>query len=519
MNIIKADVTIDNFVKTFMSSICERPNYINNMSYTQVCVQILGSLDDEYEYFTMLFDLVHCDEKVRFLSGKLERALDNNVFIFLQKLLKINEEEKGLSINRFVAFLDGEKLIPTGNDIYTKSFFIEKLKALFQYFKDNHGNLLHPDFKRILVDVIKWQNNYIIKWLSESKEVPKVIWYGTLTKSEEYFFHYMTLLGFDLLYFNPEGQALSLDVKEIKLPNQMQIMDFPKERPVKTTTVAYTASQEIDKMLFNENGMMFKAWQLRAYIPQAIVLKTTYDEIFILEREKAFIRPGFKVQNNKVFIPTLFAKVHGISSDTDEYWEKFNKLKRSPQSLLYTQFPITKEATGNPQFHYKKCLDSNGQFEPEKMIQLAVWQYKELPIDLQKSMAYVIARCIQDIFIKSVENDYNTKLYLFNQFINIPIEFIRLLQQFDYSQDIPKIIIFNSGKNGTLSRSDAVLLTFLNSFGLDIIIYNPTGQNDIEMYIKEGYLQAHWLDKISFDEEIKDVKNKSLLNKFFRLFE
>ena len=51
---------------------------------------------------------------------------------------------------------------------------------------------------------------------------------------------------------------------------------------------------------------------------------------------------------------------------------------------------------------------------------------------------------------------------MFRATFSIPPNILEQLEKFDYSQDVPKIVIFNNEKSGELTRSDAVLLLFLN---------------------------------------------------------
>ena len=44
---------------------------------------------------------------------------------------------------------------------------------------------------------------------------------------------------------------------------------------------------------------------------------------------------------------------------------------------------------------------------------------------------------------------------------------------------------------GVMQRSDAALLLLLNHFGIDIIIYNPAGHNDIENYLDRRCYLIH----------------------------
>ena len=85
-----------------------------------------------------------------------------------------------------------------------------------------------------------------------------------------------------------------------------------------------------------------------------------------------------------------------------------------------------------------------------------------------------IAEAIKNICAKPrlkalhYEKEEEVKVYLFTQGMQIPPEIVRMMQKFDYSQEIPKIILFNNGISGILSRSDAAMSLLLNQFGLDI---------------------------------------------------
>jgi hypothetical protein len=79
-----------------------------------------------------------------------------------------------------------------------------------------------------------------------------------------------------------------------------------------------------------------------------------------------------------------------------------------------------------------------------------------------------------------------------------------MLQKFDYSQEVPKVILYNNEINGTMTRSDAALLLLLNQFGVDLVIYNPPGHNDIENFIEGSAFDSHWLEDVVFEQEFKE---------------
>ena len=50
-------------------------------------------------------------------------------------------------------------------------------------------------------------------------------------------------------------------------------------------------------------------------------------------KEKALVRDGWKVENNTVYIPNIFAKISGTHEDKDKYWQELNEI--IGQRILY----------------------------------------------------------------------------------------------------------------------------------------------------------------------------------------
>ena len=180
------------------------------------------------------------------------------------------------------------------------------------------------------------------------------------------------------------------------------------------------------------------------------------------------------------------------------------------------------ETKANNQYHYQHALGKDGRLVPEKMMQGNWWQYGQLHDGAQKGLAAAISRICANSKMKAQpgETPEQVSLYLFTQATSIPEELINLLQTFDYAQEIPKIILYNNEINGILSRADAALLLLLNEIGLDIILYNPPGHNDLEHFIGKEYFDHHMLEDMVFDLSFQDNKKDAsivsgFLNRFF----
>ncbi|WLR52715.1 YceG family protein [Bacillus tianshenii] len=511
----------------------ERPHYQISedcFEFGQVAVRILGVPHDETEYLHELYEL-SCSDNVCVLSEELDKKIEQKTFQAIQNIILINQKEKGLSVNRFVAFMEGEQLIPKSSNLAFNRRLREAFMDVLRLFHKTHpGGFQDSDFRRVFVDLIKWSWNHLNKWMQEDEienGFKTVLWYGEANKSQRYFLYYLILLGFDVLMFHPEGTDTlkELDPQAeysavFQFPSTMSVKPFPTERPERKGTVAYRASKEIEQVIHHDHSQIYKPWQFRHYTPASVTLKTTYDELFMIAKERAFIRPNFSLENQTVHIPALFAKVAGVSNNKREYWERLQTLTEQKMTLLIRQFPFTRESNANQIFHYQRALTKNDILDPEKMQTANWWQFHFLPDGLQKGIASAISRvCATPKLIpKESERPEDISLYLFTQLMNLPKEVLTILQQFDYAQEVPKVVLYNYEHNGILSRSDAALLLFLNEIGVDIIVYNPPGHQDIELYIEQENYDIHWLEDVAFEQEFKEPTFiKRFLNNIFPL--
>lgn len=512
-------VTYDNWLSLIEKQAGERPLFNKEgtaLHIGQVIARFLGIQLDEDEYYNQLFDYVHKNGLFLLSEATLDKTIDNAHFQSIQKLININKEQS-LSINRFVAFLDGEKLIiSSGNTLVHRKIREAAIDLLELFAREEEGGLNSPELRRVLVDVVKWSFNHLeapLKSANPEMKMPAFLWYGDFKKSHQYFLYFISKIGCDIVSFLPEGNdvfSLSDPKKEQSFvhvfPETKPSEPFPAEKRKRTATVAYRASREIETILNHEGSGLYKPWQLRDYEPSATTLKTTYDELFLLAKEKAMIRPNFEVSHGTVRIPALFSKINGVSRNRREYWDRLHTLMNLENVILIRSFPFSSGANSDFRFHYRNALDQDGLLDPEKIAGTHYWKYKHLPTGLQKGLAAAIRNLCTRPKLKPQmrENEEELRIYLFTQAMQVPENILKMLQKFDYSQDVPKLILYNNELNGTMTRSDAAMLLLLNQLGVDLIIYNPPGHNDIENFIDESAFDAHWLEDVVFEQEFRE---------------
>jgi Putative component of 'biosynthetic module' len=527
IQITQAEIDSDKWKLTLNKKLNERTPYEKSevLKICQVTGRMVGIGYDETDYYLSLHELYSSDD-VHVLSEVLNKEIPPEMFQRVQKILMINQKENGLSVNRMVAFMEGERLLPAHSNPQLHRLLRKSLISVLDMFQKTHKDgLSDPDFRRVLVDIVKWSWNHLDPWLKESDpevEMPRIIWYGDATKSQLYFLYYMMTIGCDVLIFHPEGkdefaaldpnQAIS---KVVNYPTKGEPAPFPREKPDRQSTVAYRATQELNDVLFHDGSQMFKPWQFRDSLPSSVTLKTTYDELFLISKEKAFVRPNFHATRKQVEIPAIFAKIMGVSTNKKEYWSRLHSLVEDKNAMMIQHFPFTKEVKANHTFHYQHAMGKDGILDVHKIITGNWWQYRHLPDGVQRAIANVISNmCANPRMLPlNHESIEDVRLYLFTQATDLSQEDLKLIQKFDYSQDVPKLVLFNNEINGMLSRSDAARLLFFNELGVDITVYNPPGHNCIEQYIESSVFDTHWLEEMSFELEFKEP---SFVKRFFR---
>ncbi|WP_285398016.1 YceG family protein [Lysinibacillus sp. fls2-241-R2A-57] len=529
----------DDWLQAFQDSPKSRAFYeetAQQVSFSRIAVRVLGTPIEEDDYFNSLFTLSQ-QSNIHILSEELNKYIEQKDFQALQNILTQHQQTpKGLSISRLVAMMFGYQLIPKHDDAdMNRHLQLATIRVVERFQEQQSLGLLANDFRRFLIDMVKWLKNHWIEWTKSMKptdDFPKVVWYGETTISQRYFLLLLMELGCDVLIFHPAkvDEFAEIDPTDAfsithSYASQTTLQPFPDKMRDRQATVGYRSSQHFEQLMHDQQSGVFKPWQFKDFLPRSLTLRMTYDDIFIYANEKAMVRPKFEVIKDEVIIPVIFAKISGVSSRREEYWHYMHQLLASQQTVFVQEFPFVTTSRANYHFHYKHCL-VNGELSVERIVQSDWWQYGDLTLELQRAIAHTIKTSCEQPMLKQQPNEplYDLQLFLFKQMTMIPQEILRLLQSFDYSQEVPKLVLYQAPQQPTLSREDIVLLAFLNRFGIDIVLYNPTGKLDLEKYLQEDTFDVHRLEHMLFDlqyEEPKQQKNKpdkmikKLFNRFF----
>ena len=491
-----------------------RPIYLTTdreLQYSRVAKQFLGTYSNSYDMQEYLYTLTNSGVNWTLLFNHLPKEIDAAKRTEIVNILQMHRE-KPITLNRFMAFFAGKQLLPLMNTKY-RDHFVHTLRSWLEFLQIRYPNLKSNQLQRIFLDFVKWANYYFPKWLEENdfeNSPPRILWYGPAKESEALFVYFLYLFGCDVVIFEPDGTDILkpygiMDFPTESLHQKTELFNFPFDRPVKVQTVTSQAAEQVQQHLYDNSAINYP-WKYAEHETRTRILNTTYDELFILSEAQLYLREGFSDEENIVYLPVLFAKIEGVSNHLPDYAQNVRRLQQRELTHVATKFPLLQEQKSNMQFHMRDA-STNGQLDPEKIMQLSIWPFKNMQVGAQRNIAKTMIRVIESNYLLPIQGQtkQSHEQYLFGQMLLAPMEIMRLYQQFDYSFVNPTIVIFKEEQSGNMQRQDAVLLVFLSMLGFDVFIFSPGGSLSIEHYITGQLLNTYRLEKISFDQTLDNL--------------
>jgi hypothetical protein len=149
-------------------------------------------------------------------------------------------------------------------------------------------------------------------------------------------------------------------------------------------------------------------------------------------------------------------------------------------------------------FQLMFCQLSDGTFDIEEIKKLDIYKFQKYNEVLQNFLLNKFNEVIKidDLFEKKLDKDSCLKLLV--MVLNLDKEIIRIVDNFDFVYDVPKIVIFLN-KEESISEDIIMLLGYLHNIGIDIIIFNPSGMCNINNIIRSDKFNLVRLQKISYE--------------------
>ncbi len=463
---------------------------------------LLGAPDGEDErasFHNMLYelreDLIKCPKLLFYVEYELKPPTPDELSVF--DGIVSDPEDDSVLLDSLIGVINIE-----GDELRTR---LAK-ETLPLFLKGMSGNDMLAAARTLIV----WMNRCLGSeaYRRDHTEIPVLLYYGNIAAPEIAFLHFMSRLGIDVLYICSNSSGLA-ELKRNNLEGRMQIFELPDSVPVtpypdkpvkvKLATVAYNASKELNNILYN-NDTIFRDFQFSDM--QSLTLKTTYDEIDILWHQPAKYRTGFAVNGDRVTIPNIFAKISGVKDgNLNAYWDSV-KWKLSPDTRVIIKSPSYKRYAESQLGIFKPYYNGE-QILAEQLKSSPLNKYGHLSDSLQTLIFAKMQEAVDNGFLKIAPEELLPLVIYVG--LNLDRELLRLLQKFDFTKDIPKLIIIDVIED-TFSKIECIQLVLYNLLGFDILICTPTGYRNIETFVSDAAFETHIMNEFEYNVHIPKLK-------------
>lgn len=465
----------------------------NNENYDDV-LATLKKKCDEHNDCTVVFDgqipLSGEMELIEYIYGELNSMNVNNI---------CNEE--------IIIFDDTE----------INQIFLQSLQYVILLAIKNENFFNETVRNNFITKLIVWTYSWVKNINMKSEINPKCIYYGNIEKHEVYFLIMLYKMGYDVLYLNPLKEEYwdKIDIDKLstcyKEQRIVEIESFDvKSKRGKEIEVVETITKQIQRNiheeLFSDTGM-YKPWQFRSGYTKSILLDTILEDIYIYWNEPAKLRDGFKVENGIVTVPCFFYKIDGQYSDIMENQKLLKYCINSKNTLFYNNGNISNNiAVSNEMYELMFCQLSDGTYDINEIKKCKVYTLSKYSEELQNFILNKFNELILDKSILKMDFDKEKSLQILVLILSLNEKIIRLIDNFDFVFDIPKIVIYLNNED-SISENMVILLAYLHKIGIDIVIFNPSGLFNINKFIKEEKINIIRLEEIKYDCNFNKIIN------------
>ena len=383
-----------------------------------------------------------------------------------------------------------------------------------------------------VVKMIIWIQDNLKDIVWKLEDNPKVFYFGKIKEHEALFLFLLLAAGFDVVYLNPAEDPF--EKYAFKVPIQKFVYDiqtsdinstfdfFANQGKVvnKITSPTKMASEELKETFFTPESGIFKPFQFVKGTTLPLLINGTLEDLEVYFHQPAKVRPGFHIQNeDTVVIPNFFFKVNGVNLDRIKYFTLINNLRKNKNTLFAGTINISPVPIEKSHIHsLESSIDKNNKIIKEELRLNPLYKIKNIRFELEEFILAKIEETINTpIFKFKLEN--KKILHFIASVIFMDSKVLNSLETFDFTQNIPKIVIYTSNLED-MNIESAFLFTFLNRVGFDIVIFNTAGGGSIENYIDEHYFNSIFLEEFVKNLPLKsgsELKEPSLIKKLFNI--
>ncbi len=365
---------------------------------------------------------------------------------------------------------------------------VERVRAAFRRAMSFAPQQPPARFFSYAVRLACWLERYAARLYAPDKSglPPAFVYYGTVSEAELTLLWTLAESGTDVLYLSTDKSQAEVFHKhflphewlEVELPDSIPTEPFPeREEKIRASTTAYNASRELDKLLYDDTGLYRDRQFTRS---QPVTLRTTIDEVWQLWPEDAQYRPAFRAENGTVYVPNIFAKICGVDKgDETLFWNRLRGMV-TENTWLVTSVPFFPGGGAEITTSEAYNLLRGGKLDRVRIKDSRHYRYGYLPDNTQELILDKIQALLDYGMIKDGGVDFPA--VALSTLLNTDKEILRLLQGFDFTREIPKILIVDVTEE-VFTLRECILLAFLNLAGFDIAVFTPTGYRNLESHL------------------------------------
>lgn len=464
------------------------------------CFIKVNGADDKLTYLNDLFQLnLELERNGRniVIINNFLPAADNSEIAAVKRRNYRTAEELAADISSNINFVSNTLLCGQ----IKKSFIETILKEAA-----NDANLTRTTNKAVFM--LCWLRRYqgeLFKNWKNGNIACFIFFAGKKNQREELFLEFLSYLPVDILILNPSNDSSyeieSERILEINYEEAIYADKFPKETDIRMGTAAYHAERELDNILYNDTGL-FRNQQYKT--ANTITLRTMYEEIPLLWDEELKYRPNFSVVGQTVNIPVIYAKVSGVKDEkTDDYWYGIKSLI-TEDTFIIRSAPFINPVDPNAMKTYSSLFLKNGRLQKNIIRSHKCYQFGYIRDEMQEYLLDKLQCLIDQKIIKGTFEN-GTEYLITATILNMNRDIMRLIQRFDFTKKNPKVIYINTTENLS-SPEDAIIMSFLNLIGFDILFFMPTGYNNIENHLNKVLIEEYNIGGYMYDLNVPDFK-------------
>ena len=476
---------------------------IDGKFFYNVFVEING-VEDKTTYVNDLYqfyiNLRNLKRKILILENNIEKPSVEEI----KEISRSNYKDYYQMLRDLKKNIDynGDKLI---KNLASKAF----LDTMFEEIdggEDNLNKLLNKGV--YLLSLFKrYQYELFAGW--KKGDIPSLIFLGNIDDEHEVlFFKMMSKLPVDVIILNPEnpqgGIIKDRFLYKIDYVESLKLNSFPRDNShIEIATAAYHAERELDTLMYNDSNMFRNKQYSKG---NSIVLKTIYEEVFLLWDEEVKFRPNFSVNDDTVSIPVILSKISGVKDgNINEYWKNIKSLITN-DTFLIKSAPFIKKEDYNPIKQYAVNFFRNNKLRKNEIKANKEYKYSYLRTEIQDYILDKLEILINDRLIKGTFES-GVEYSIIATVLNMPTNILRLIQNFDFTKKNPKIIYINTSEK-IISLEDSILIAFLSLIGFDIVFFVPTGYETIEKYFNGPYIEEYQVGQYIYDMEVPNFRGR-----------